>query len=479
VLYVCCQFIDEVRAFDTALGSELGKWRVSREPFACASTPSGHHLIVANHLPAGRSDLATTAAGISVVDTQQSHEVQHLALPPGSTQLKDVAISPDGRWACVSHLIGRFGLPTTHLDRGWMVNNAITLVDLADDYRLHTVLLDNLLRGAANPWAVEWSTSGDRLFVTHAGTHEVSIIEFQSLIERLRNCKSDHSSEDDLVLLRGIRRRLAVPGQGARSVCVAGERVYVGNYFTDEVVRVDLGGVDVAAVPVSIRGPTRLSGESWGEQLFNDATLCFQGWQSCGSCHSHDARIDGLNWDLLNDGLGNPKNTRSLVWSHRTPPVMSLGVRDRAETAVRSGLRFIQFAQRPRAEARAIDAWLASLRPIASPYPASADSCAAAIRGQKIFRDPAVGCADCHPPTTFTDGHLYDVGTAGPYDHSRAAFDTPALVELWRTGPYLHDGSATTLREVLVDRNVADLHGTTSNLTEDQIEDLEAFLLTL
>ena len=30
-----------------------------------------------------------------------------------------------------------------------------------------------------------------------------------------------------------------------------------------------------------------------GEQYFNDATLCFQKWQSCASCHP-DARADGL-----------------------------------------------------------------------------------------------------------------------------------------------------------------------------------------
>ena len=50
--------------------------------------------------------------------------------------------------------------------------------------------------------------------------------------------------------------------------------------------------------------------ERKGEMLFNDAQLCFQGWQSCASCHPADARADGLNWDLLNDGIGNPKNVK-------------------------------------------------------------------------------------------------------------------------------------------------------------------------
>jgi cytochrome c peroxidase len=47
------------------------------------------------------------------------------------------------------------------------------------------------------------------------------------------------------------------------------------------------------------------------ERLFHDATIGHQSWQSCASCHP-DGRAGGLNWDLLNDGIGNPKNTKSV-----------------------------------------------------------------------------------------------------------------------------------------------------------------------
>jgi len=56
-----------------------------------------------------------------------------------------------------------------------------------------------------------------------------------------------------------------------------------------------------------------------------------------------------LNWDLLNDGVGNPKHTKSMLLAHRTPPAMSEGVRLTAEAAVRSGLTHILYADRPEA----------------------------------------------------------------------------------------------------------------------------------
>jgi len=54
-----------------------------------------------------------------------------------------------------------------------------------------------------------------------------------------------------------------------------------------------------------------------------------------------------------------------------------------------------------------------------------------------------------------------------------------SLVESWRTAPYLHDGSAPTVVELLRKRNPQDAHGTTSGLTPEQLADLAAFVLSL
>jgi cytochrome c peroxidase len=215
-----------------------------------------------------------------------------------------------------------------------------------------------------------------------------------------------------------------------------------------------------------------------GERWFNDAGICFQGWQSCATCHSSDGRVDGLNWDLLNDGIGNPKNSRSLLWSHRTPPAMSQGVRDTAEAAVRAGIRHILFSSPPPAVADSMDAYLKSLAPMPSPALVNGRLSKAAARGRELFLKASTGCADCHPPGLFTTLRPYDVGTRSGSDNT-AEFDTPTLVELWRTGPYLHDGSAATLEEVLTSRNLGDAHGRTSQLTPREIEELAAFLRSL
>ena len=135
---------------------------------------------------------------------------------------------------------------------------------------------------------------------------------------------------NDLSFLVGIRQRIPLLGQGPGAVTLVGSRAYVASYFSDTLDVLDLDSPHPRTTPIPLGPSGPVPAVRRGEMLFNDATLSFQGWQSLRSCHSDDGRVDGLNWDLLNDGIGNPKNTRSLVWAHRTPPAMSTGVRETA-----------------------------------------------------------------------------------------------------------------------------------------------------
>ena len=228
--------------------------------------------------------------------------------------------------------------------------------------------------------------------------------------------------------------------------------------------------VEAKSIPL---GPVRpMTPVRKGELFFNDAGLCFQAWQSCGSCHP-DARADALNWDLLNDGLGNSKNTRNMLLAHRTPPAMISGIRPNAEVGVRTGIRFIQFAKRPEEDAVAIDEYLKSLKPVPSPHLENGKPSAAAERGKQVFE--SAGCASCHSGDLGTDLANHDVGT-GPDQRGIKEFDTPTLVEVWRTAPYLFDGRAATMREVLTKFNPKDTHGATSKLSEKQLTDLAEYV---
>ena len=494
-LFVCNRFNNDVSVFDVAGKKELRRVKVQREPVAAAVTADGKYLLVANLLHNTRADGDVVAAVVSVIDVAAGKVLKELPLPNGSGSLNDIRVSPDGKYAIVTHLLSRFHLPTTQLERGWMNTNAKTIIDLARLEILNTVLLDNVDSGAANPWGVAWTADSKTVCVALAGTHELSVTDFPALLAKLAklpatldpNKTYDYNAAsrvqgdvpNDLSFLVGVRRRIKLPeaDRGPRAVVVLGTKAYLANYFSDSLSVIDLAAAYPKVETIALGPKQEWTKVRKGEFYFHDATICFQGWQSCASCHPGNARVDGLNWDLLNDGIGNPKNTKSMLLSHVTPPAMSMGVRETAETAVRAGIKHILFTVQPEEIPLAIDEYLKNLKPEPSPYLVKGQLSAAAERGKKLFF--TTGCASCHPQGLFTNLQQYDVGTRCKFDKATETFDSPTLVECWRTAPYLHDGSALTMRDVLTSHNAKDEHGKTSNLTPQQIDDLTEYVLSL
>ncbi|MFC1736510.1 beta-propeller fold lactonase family protein [Candidatus Hydrogenedentota bacterium] len=475
ILYICNRFDNNVSVIDIEEEDEVARIPVSREPIAAAVTSDGKFLFVANLLHAGAADQDVVAAVVSVIDTDARRVAAIVELPNGSSGLRGICLSPDGDYAYVTHTLGRFHLPTTQLQRGWMNTNALTIIDANRKTLVNTVLLDDLDRGAANPWGVTCTPDAKSLLVSHAGTDEVSIIDRMALHKELSIRAGDGDIPNELTFLGNMRRRIKLEGIGPRGIIVLDDKAFMTEYFTDSLGIVDLNTeTGHPARSVQLESARTMSPARRGEMLFHSAIYCFQQWQSCSSCHP-DARTDSLNWDLLNDGLGNPRNVKSLLLSHETPPVMITGIRPDAETAVRAGLKYIQFASVSEEDAKAIDEYLKSLKPEASPYLAKGKLTKSAKRGGRIFEES--GCADCHPAPLHTDLNKYDVDT-GRKGEEAIKLDTTTLVEVWRTAPYLNDGCAATIREVLTKYNPDDRHGKTSHLRDDEIENLVDYVLS-
>ena len=470
---VCNRFSNSVSVIDPGTGTETSRIPVVREPVAAAVTPDGRTLLVANHLPTAPSTGDAVAAQVSVIDVVQRRRVTDIDLPNGSTGLRGICVSPDGRYAYVTHVLARYQEPTTQLDRGWMNTNALSVIDVAGLRWWNTVLLDDVDRGAANPWAV--ACAGDGLVcVTHSGTRELSVIDRVGLHAKLSASPSPETVPDDLAFLRDLRVRVRLTGHGPRGLAATGPQVVVAEYLSDSIAVVDLAG-RVQVGSIGLGTPDVLTPGRRGERLFNDGSWCFQQWQSCGSCHP-DVAADGLNWDLLNDGISTYRNTKSLLLSYQTPPMMMTGSRADAETAIRAGMRYVQFAISPEPEAMALDEYLRSVAPVPSPCRVHGQLSQAAQRGRALFG--TAGCGRCHKGPLFTDLHAYDVQTGRGRDAGRA-FDTPTLVNVWRTAPYLYNGQARTIREVLTTFNPEDQHGATSSMTGQDVNDLAEYVLSL
>ena len=466
-LYVCNRFSGTVAEIDLATGKKVREVKAVREPVASAISPDGKTLFVVNFLPEGSADGKVHGSCISAIDTDSFTVVKNIELVSGSNALQGIALAPDGANMVVTHNVARYQIPTTQLQQGWMNTSAISIIDIAKRECAGTVLLDEIDKAACGAWDVV--SAGDKVIVSHSGSHELSIIDWNKLMGKVKDYGDKAFMANDLRLLEGCRERVAVEGNGPREMAASSDKVYVNTYFSDILNILDPAKPGVTATALN---PDREeSPAERGERYFNDAALCFQGWQSCSSCHPGGARADALDWDNLNDGIGNAKQTKSLLYSMQTPPSMISGIRTDAETAVRAGFIHIQMHNPGEEVVSSVCAYLTGLEAEPSPYLIKGKLSPKARQGRKVFLE--YGCDKCHDGQYYTDGKKYRIGKDVEF---KDGWDTPTLREVWRTAPYLFDGRAATLEETFSVHK----HGLEGrSITPEQIDRLVEYVNSL
>jgi len=476
--YVCNYFMNSISVVDLTTHKEINRIPVLRLPSAATLSTDGKTLYVANLIPDGPSNVEHIAAKVSIIDALEGKVIKHLELASGSNALRDLTLSPDGRYLYVTHYLARFLVPTTQLDRGWNNTSALTIIDTQSASTYATVLLDDISRGAPGSWGVEISADQKWIFVAHSGTHELSVIDATKLTEKIEAEEDKKDLEYNLSTMSGIRKRIKLPGNGPRPLLAYKKGIFIAQYFSDDLTFIDFSnGTQALKIQNMAMNPSmKISQEREGEIFFNDASHCFQQWLSCNACHPDAGRVDGLNWDILNDGIGNPKNVKSLLFAHFTPPTTITGIRANAEVSVRAGVRHIQFAVVTEEKYNAVDAYLKALKPEPSPYLIDGQLSPAAKRGERLFKSSRKGaCRNCHNGPYLTDMKMHDMKNAGFADRT-STWDTPTLREIWRTAPYLHDGRSATIKDVLTQEN----HGNAAKkLSAEQIDDLVEYVLSL
>lgn len=448
-----------------------GKWFVLAEPVSRGPLDDPDD--------AEKNHVASAAVHVYLPDGS----VKRIPLPNGSTILRGCCASKDGKFIFVTHQLARYQMPCTQVERGWRQTNAVSVLDAGSENLFVTFLLDDVDRGAANPWGVAVSEDGNSLYVALSGTHELLVVDLPGIfakldsqmkktvdvvIERKKRTRpyTKEDIQNDISFLVGLGKRIPLPGKGPRDLRVEGKSVVVRMEFSDFAVRVDFSGgepfVTEIAVPKRPNTPERL-----GELYFHDATLCFQDWLSCASCHPN-GRPDGLYWDHLVDGMGNPKKTRTLVGVGERTSFYAEGLRDSLEKTIEEEFRGQLHKTAEPDVVNAIAAYLRSLKPVRAVVDTEK-----AERGKIVF--DRANCTECHSGPYYTDSRKHDVGTKSYFDR-KSEFVTPPLVELWRGGPFLHDGRFARLDELFTEGR----HGLgDQELSEAEIDDLVQFLSSL
>lgn len=350
------------------------------------------------------------------------------------------------------------------------------------DFPHSTIVSPEATHPIQGPVAAVVEPSGLWLFVVNRETDNVAIIP------------TDRRSGPDIVNFNGSSvRQLVRVGSGPSGIAVTrdGRKAYVHNAFDHTVTTLvsdnsgGLANVRAEGAPLKLAGDVLEPQAVAGRKLFFSAldtrmTSTSVG-ASCASCHL-DGREDGHVWGFP-DG---PRQTPSLAgrqvtktgpfhWSGEFPTLrdfMDATVRQRMGGSALDNIMVSQLA-----------AFIDVLPTPDNPYKREALTEAQA-RGAQVFKKAA--CDDCHVGETLTNNKQANVGTfitTGPIQDDpkvrAVGLNTPSLLGLARTAPYLHDGSATSLKDRLLQGRQSNQHGITSQLSDAEIDDLVEYLRTL
>jgi len=164
-----------------------------REPYSADITPDGKTLVIGNSLPNDRStDSEFVSCMVTLFDVEANKIDTSLRLTRGSHSVFGLTVTPDGKYAFVTHLIGKFNLIGTTVERGWLHTNNIAMIDIKNRKFVNDVSLDLGNVGTANPWGIKctrYSMNKDSMYmvVAHAGSNELSVIKLNDLVDTVLN----------------------------------------------------------------------------------------------------------------------------------------------------------------------------------------------------------------------------------------------------------------------------------------------------
>jgi YVTN family beta-propeller protein len=388
---------------------------------------------------------------------------------PDGNLARAIVIAPDGQRAYIPQTRTGLSLISLQFMQDWFP--VVSVLDTTNmignrDERITISMMDDY---AANmPFDVAFSPDGQTLFIVLAGNDRVLAVDTST---------------------NTVRARIAVEFN-PRGAIATNDLLFILNTLSGTVSVIDTATfqtIDTITVTENPLDPQILQGKI----LFHRATepVMSDGAISCATCH-FDGGMDARTWINFRSG---PRNTSALGGAAALPPYNWGGDMNELHDTTEDQIRHVMLGDglidgpfdattddidAGRSEdLDALVAYMTTFEPWPSPYRNDDGTLSeSAQRGMEIFMSSSPNCS-CHAPPLYTDMLQHNIPGAAFSFEIFGSFDTPTLRGIWATAPYMHDGIAQSLEELLT--RTDPVHSVAGNLTEQQLYDLIAFLLSL
>lgn len=490
-LYVVNTFGSDLSVIDLATKEERKRLATGKNPTGIELSPDGNVLYVtsrrANFTHYGEpliSDMTLVNANTQKVIEYTPIESAHI--------MENIAFTPSGDLAMMTLIRPKNLIPTLQVERGWMMNHGIGIIEQKGEGRVVQLLLDEPNSYYPDPFDIVITPDGKKAFVSSSGVNRISVISIDSIRTILAESspeKLKNFSNNLGISSRFVIKRIAT-GANPKGLALSpdGKQLYVAEQLEDKIAIINTESLETIG-SINLGGPKRITVARRGRRLFNNAGHTFQNQYACYTCHP-DEHEDGLVYNMAGKDMGrNMTNTQSLREIGETAPFKWNG---KNQTVYKQdGMRFSTVLTRTEQFSyKDLDAIVSYIMtgikyPPNLLYNPNGELTESQLRGKVLF-DRSVDnfgnnipennrCITCHPPPLYTNLELADVSTLAATDDP-TLFDIPHLNNIYSSAPYLHDGRAETLEEIWTVYGQDDKHGFVNDMTKIQLNDLVDYL---
>ena len=493
-LYAVNAFGSDLSVIDLSTKKERKRLITGNNPTGTALSPDGKILYVtsrrSNFAQYGEplvSDLTVVNDSKQMVITKKGIESAYM--------MENIAFTPSGDLAIMTLIRPKNLIPSIQVERGWMMNHGIGIVEQHGEGRVVQLLLDEPNAYYSDPFDVVISPDGKKAFVSSSGVNQISVIDIDAVRKLIKESSPEMLEKyaNNLgISSQYVIKRIAT-GANPKGLALSpdGKRLYVAEQLEDMIGVIDTESLETLN-SIDLGGPKRITVARQGRRLFNNARHTFQNQYACYTCHP-DNHEDGLVYNMAGKDMGrNVTNTQSLREIGGTAPFKWNG---KNQTVYKQdGMRFSTVLTRTEQfsyeDLDAIVAYIIT----GIKYPPNlmnnpnGELTESQLSGKVLFdrSEDNFGntipennrCITCHPGPLYTNLELADVSTLADTDDP-ILFDTPHLNNIYSSAPYLHDGRAETLEEIWTVYGQDDKHGYVNDMTKIQLNDLVDYLKSL
>lgn len=492
-LYVVNAFGSDVSVIDLSAKEERKRLTTGNNPTGTSLSPDGKFLYVTsrrvNIAPYGEPIVSE----LTIINDSTQRSVKKNI--ESAYLIENVTFAPEGDLALMTLIRPKNNIPSIQVEQGWIMTHGIGIVEHGKEGKVVQLLLDEPNAYYPDPFDIVVTPDGKKAFVSNSGVDCISVISMDSIRSILANSSPEmrESFSNDL----GISQRFVIKriptGANPKGLALSadGKKLYVAEQLDDRIGVIDTESLQKTE-SINLGGTERITVARHGRRLFNNAGHTFQNQFSCYTCHP-DMHEDGLIYNMAGKDMGrNLANTISLHEIGDTAPFKWNG---KNQTIYKQdGMRFSTILTRTEQFSfKDLDAIVAYIqRGVRQPpnlmYNPDGELTASQLRGKLLFErsEDNTGkvipennrCVTCHPAPLYTNLKMAHVGTLAETDDPML-FDTPQLVNIHASAPYLHDGRAKTLEEIWTIYGTEDKHGNVNDMTKMQLNDLIDYLKSL